>query len=195
MMALCRLVFLPLALILCAPGCIDGKTRDDGSAGAEGGPGRGPGPYGALPNGYCCTAHEQCRDRRCVDHGGGKMCADRCFRAEDCGGPAQSFQCLEAVTLDGGAVPAKRCAPVDPSAACIPADTFVLGQKATGSCCDDPTECLGGHCISLADGPFLCLHACQTEEDCPFTFRCARIDNMADGDLSLCIPQSTDRCK
>src|SRR5579883_2022190 len=58
-----------------------GQGGDSGGGGGDSGSGQatGPGPWGALPTGYCCTSNDDCRHRNCIDTGGGiKMCSDDC---------------------------------------------------------------------------------------------------------------------
>lgn len=142
---------------------------------------KGPGPYGALPFGYCCTNNEECRDRNCAQVGGQKMCLDGCRAQETCEGktlPA-GFLCDAASQYEDG-----WCQP--PSGfQCLAANTFVTGAKATGACCS-PTgnglsgvECAGGHCDWYKasqdpsyDPPFFCTNRCEVPADCGSGMKC-----------------------
>lgn len=142
--------------------------------------GSGPGPAGALPSGYCCTAHDECRHRHCLVIGGAKRCADLCRSDEECRGGGASFRCLP--LLDG--VPA-HCEPPPPLGACRPATEFRYGMKKLGACCTathDGTaglECEGGLCISFNDlgNPYICTRPCARPLDCPGNFSCAPTGN------------------
>jgi hypothetical protein len=133
----------------------------------------GPGIYGALPSGYCCTKDADCKGRYCADQGGGKMCLDSCSDASDCDVPKTPFAC---------AVPAgetvKRCMP-PAGVKCVAAADFVRGKKAFGDCCVyrpgqvGGAECASHLCGGFGDGnPYLCTSHCETQADCPSDFKC-----------------------
>lgn len=141
-------------------------------------PGFGAGPYGALPSGYCCTDDADCRNRRCEDLGGGKMCLDACRANRVCQRPPElSWTC------DTGGVP-RGDGVCKPSGAftCIPAAKYELGSRVAGDCCTVTgdgwagLECSGGRCVALGDSPFVCTHTCVTPKDCPSGFICASLD-------------------
>lgn len=172
-----------------AAGCIDGRSRPPEGGVLDGRPaeGGGPGPLGALPTGYCCTSDQQCRDRRCVDHGGGRMCVDRCNNDAECAVAVQGFSCVPQAALPSG-MPARRCAPLKVSTPCRPSNGFVPGIKPFGSCCNTRLDCSSGHCGSAFSGPYLCLRTCQTYADCPSSYSCVPLDQMSNGKLLICIP-------
>jgi hypothetical protein len=145
----------------------------------------GPGPYGALPSGYCCNAATDCRERSCIDFGGGKMCSDGCGDDSSCNS-LPGLQCVGATQLDPGA-----CQPKVKTMACVPSSNYKLGSKKLGACCN-PTfdgmsgaECEGGRCDSSGDinNPYICTNACESQNECPGPFTCTNI-----GPFSVCIP-------
>ena len=160
--------------------------------------GRGPGPYGSLPSGYCCNADSECRYRRCVDTGGGagKMCLDECFQQIFCTRPDITFTC----TAPDGGVGRSLCQP--PSGfACIPAAQFVRGTDPIGACCNAPdpanadgtaaSHCEGNQCASVGEAPLVCVHRCSFAQDCPSGFACTMF-----GTSKACVPTtSTYTCK
>ncbi len=160
----------------------------DGSTPVGVGP-TGPGPFGALPNGYCCTDETQCRSRQCLDGPGGKMCRDRCSTADGCLATAGAFTC-EAT----GADPRERlCAP-KAGTQCIPGAQFARGAKKLGDCCtathdaNAGLECEGGSCASFgaAGNPYICYQACSKPSDCPGPYMCA----FGSYDFKICVPES-----
>ncbi|MBX3212724.1 MAG: hypothetical protein KF850_11870 [Labilithrix sp.] len=174
--------------------------RDDGSSGTSGTsgalpgdqakkdppPGFGPGPYGALPSGYCCDDDGDCRSRRCEDLGGGKVCRDSCRSDSTCRrSPELEWTC------DNGGTPGAPgfCKP-DGAFTCIPAAEFELGTRAAGECCTATgdgfagLECVGGSCVAIGESPFICNHRCLQPKDCPSGFVCQQITD----DRKECIP-------
>lgn len=156
-----------------------GDGGSNGTVSSGGGnvpaPGFGPGKYGALPTGYCCTANEECRQRRCADTPGGKMCLDDCRAESTC-----QRDGLDTFTCDGSPASPGSCKP-PPGFACIPAAEFERGTKVAGECCT-PTgdgnaglECEGGLCIARGDGPFVCSNPCGQPKDCSGPFYCQPI--------------------
>ena len=137
------------------------------------GGGNGPGPRGALPSGYCCTANDECRYRTCEVIAGSRMCADSCYGNSSCTGLVAGFHCTGMNGTPG------RCEPAG-ATACIPAAQFRWGGKKIGACCDATgdaragTECEGGRCISVGDvaNPFVCTHPCTSGADCPGNWLC-----------------------
>lgn len=173
-------------------GGADGAAPADGG-GSDGGSHAGPGPYGALPSGYCCTQSSDCRYRHCVDIGGSKACADECMSQDPCDGGLPGLICVGAGMGKYG-----LCQPKTPMTACVPAAQFTYGSKKLGQCCT-PTwngangnECEGGHCGQFGNDPFMCTQACSKGADCPGDFLCSPVSN----DYSLCIPgSSATMCK
>lgn len=173
------------------PGRADGGSTD---ATAEIDPTKGPGPYGALPGGYCCTSDEQCRFRHCrsVD-GGEKMCLDECSSSRQgiCDRPGIDFRCVT-YTADFDSA----CEP-PPGFKCLDPSTFVRGAKSTGECCSYEESGLFGHeceanlCLALGQGPWVCTRFCEAGTDCPDGYRC--VDVLA---RKECAPaSSTYDCK
>lgn len=142
----------------------------------------GPGPYGALPSGYCCTSDDECRFRRCVETAGGRMCLDACSASRPgiCRRPGLAFTC------DG-----TTCQP-SAGFACLDASTFVRGTGTTGACCTDSSDGLAGHeceanlCLAVGDQPWFCTRRCDGGADCPADYRCYPV-----GDRQECIPASS----
>ncbi len=145
----------------------------------------GPGPFGALPNGYCCNTNEECRSRTCETTSGGTMCRDRCSSPDGCLAAAGTFTC------EGGRD--GKCAP-DPGTRCIASAQFVRGTKKLGDCClatHDATaglECEGGHCGSFgkAGNPYICYQVCSKASDCPGPYLCTP----GPYNYKICIPES-----
>lgn len=162
-----------------------GELPDD-QAKKDPAPGFGPGPYGALPSGYCCDHDSECRSRRCEDLGGGKMCRDSCRSNSTCQRPPELVW-----TCDNGGTPGADgfCKP-DGAFTCIPAAEFELGTRIAGECCTATgdgfagLECVGGSCVAIGDSPFICNHRCEQPKDCPSGFVCQPITN----DRKECIP-------
>ncbi len=140
-------------------------------------PGYGPGPFGALPSGYCCSDDSECRSRHCEDLGGGKMCRDICFSNSICTRPPDF-----AWTCDNGGTPHEEglCKPSG-AFTCIPAAKFERGTRSAGDCCSATgdgwagLECMGGRCIAIGDGPYVCNHICVQPKDCPSGFVCEQV--------------------
>jgi hypothetical protein len=160
------------------------------SSGGDGGSGGayGAGPEGALPTGYCCTSNEDCRNRYCVDLGGGnKMCEDECDGAQSaCQGLLPGFTCTwDDAMVDG------FCEPTSPSTQCVPADQYQRGTKPDGACCSatgnatSGQECLSGNCGAFGDqsNPYICNLACDATHTCPGTSLCSNV-----GVYSVCVP-------
>jgi len=175
------------ALALVLLGCGDFKTSspatsNDGGGGNDGATSgaTGPGPYGALPTGYCCTKNEDCRYRQCTSFGGVMMCSDPCDSNDGCN-TAPNMQCNTTTT---------NCEPIG-TPSCIPADQWQLGTKTLGACCvathdgHAGQECVGNRCVSFGDvsNPFICTQACSRPSDCPGNYMCS-----AD---QFCIPLAT----
>ncbi|MSP63402.1 MAG: hypothetical protein EXR72_24280 [Myxococcales bacterium] len=147
--------------------------------------GTGPGPYGALPSGYCCTANVECRFRRCLAMAGGMMCSDNCDGDGSC--PEPEYKCIGATMFDPG-----RCEPVVKAMKCTLAAMFQRGAKKLGACCSAThdwkagLECEGGRCDAFGDikNPFICNQACAKAADCPGAYKCTPIDD----NLSICLP-------
>jgi hypothetical protein len=161
-----------------------------GSSGGDGGSGvaYGAGPEGALPSGYCCTSNEDCRNRYCVDLGGGnKMCEDECDGSQSaCDGLLAGFTCTwDDAMVDG------FCEPMSPTTQCVPADQYQHGTKPDGACCSatgnatSGQECLSGNCGAFGDqsNPYICNLACDATHTCPGTAQCANV-----GVYSVCAP-------
>jgi hypothetical protein len=153
--------------------------------------GYGPGPEGALPTGYCCTSNEDCRNRYCVDLGGGnKMCEDECDGSQSaCQGLLPGFTCTwDDAMVDG------FCEPTSPSTQCVPANQYQHGTKADGACCSatgnatSGQECLSGNCgaFGAQSNPYICNLACDATHTCPGTSLCSNV-----GVYSVCVPLAT----
>jgi len=150
----------------------DASTTDSAAPG-----GQGPGRWGALPSGFCCTSDAECRYRKCVDFGGGKMCSDFCYGDESCAGAVGGLRCNTT---------AKQCEPTAPSLPCRPALEFGYGAKTLGRCCVathdgwSGRECEGNRCDGFGEetNPFICTHVCSTSADCPGSYRCGATDSV-----------------
>ena len=144
----------------------------------------GAGPYGALPNGYCCSADTDCRNRTCT----GGMCIDRCSDDDGCLDMAGPFTCQ-------GGLHEKQCVPAA-TAKCVPATDFRRGTKKLGECCTAThdaragLECEGGRCEAFgpSSNPYICGQACEKSSDCPGAFMCLR----GPYDFKISVPESTD---
>jgi len=131
----------------------------------------GPGPAGALPNGFCCTLNDQCRSRFCTQFSGGpSYCVERCDTGGTCDAWGEGFVCNAA----------KSCEPPSASYACLPAAQFLHGTRPNGACCAHgfPTagqECEGGLCVSTGNdlNPFYCTQGCSISSPCPSNYTCA----------------------
>lgn len=171
-------------------GTSDTRGGGDGAAGADlaesdaagvasdGAAGVGPGPYGALPSGYCCSDDGDCRYRNCKDVGGQRMCVDRCFSASACEGGLPGLTCVGKTSSTPGTcqLPAKT--------KCVPASKFRRGAREIGRCCvatrDNKAgyECRGNLCLSFgsASNPYICSRACDRTADCPGGYMCLNDD-------------------
>lgn len=181
------------ALMIVGAACGDFKsstpTADAGpvqdGASIDAGGNVGPGPFGALPSGYCCTKNEDCRYRDCATIGGMKMCTDPCDTNDGCN-VLPGYACVGATPQDSG-----RCEPTAAGAACVPAASFSRGAKKLGQCCTathDATaglECEGGQCGAFGDvsNPFICTNACAKPADCPGNYLCSPVTNT----YSICV--------
>ena len=164
-----------------------GSTQD--SASADSGGATGPGPFGAMPTGYCCTKNEDCRFRNCATIGGVQMCSDPCDTNDGCN-VKPGYTCVGATPQDSG-----RCEPTAPGTACIPAATFPRGGKKLGQCCtathdaNAGLECEGGQCGSFGDvsNPYICTNVCTKPADCPGNYLCSPVTNT----YSICLALAT----
>jgi hypothetical protein len=146
----------------------------------------GPGPHGALPTGYCCSSDLECRQRRCAELGGVRLCQDHCDAEETCNARLPGYSCRK---NDAGI---GLCAPVG-APSCTPAAAFPRGRKSTGQCCDPRMsgltgqECEGNHCVSVHDtaNPWVCTNACSAAKDCPIGYAC-----MVASYYRLCFPSA-----
>ncbi len=170
-------------------GCGGFRTVDAGDGGGGGGVdaatsmggGTGPGPYGALPTGYCCASDQDCRYRNCVSFAGVSMCADSCDGDGSCNA-LPGFHCVGADQFNAG-----RCEPLTMGAACTPASQFHLGTKPLGACCTAThdgkggLDCVGGLCYGFGDvsNPYICVNQCASLADCPGNYNCGPIDRGA----------------
>jgi len=156
-----------------SPGAL-GALLEQGAPAEQGAP-TGPGPWGALPTGYCCTSDEQCRFRACREFNGIRMCVDDCSHLGGCQGHLAGFTCEGA--------PWGQCAPIAPDQACVPAHTFPGGPKELGACCTATRdgaaglECEGGRCVAFGDqsNPFFCSRVCSKPADCPPPHTCSPV--------------------
>lgn len=169
----------------------DGATSNSGDADSSGG--TGPGKWGALPSGYCCTRDDECRNRKCLDQGaGGKTCADECETDGICQGQIPDLHC-DTNTYNPG-----RCVPRTPGKACVPASDFGRGGKPLGGCCVAThnnlagKECAGNLCyLFYSSSDFMCTNACKSSVDCPGDYIC-----MFAGNQKVCIPLNKEyTCK
>jgi hypothetical protein len=163
-----------------ATGTQDGGSSTDGSSNGDdasadtgkpvtGQTLAGPGPDGALPTGYCCTANSECRDRNCATIANGvRMCLNDCTSGTICAEDDTNYKC----DIGTGV-----CNPQKPLA-CRPANAFIHGVKPLGACCtptDTPAdfmECSGGVCNafdlagSTSLNPYVCGKRCNVNADC-----------------------------
>jgi hypothetical protein len=159
----------------------DGAPPPQGDGFTPGG--TGPGPWGALPSGYCCATDNDCRFRKCVDFNGSKMCMDPCTSDDGCAGTVSGLRCNEAK---------ERCEPDAQSQQCTPADKYQYGSRKLGACCLAThdgwagRECEGNHCVSFygVENPYICTHACAKPSDCVGSYMCS---NTGYG-YGLCVP-------
>lgn len=180
------------------PGAEAGSPIDtDGGATADAAPdvvpgfpdNHGPGAYGALPSGYCCTKDSECVGRQCLDVGSGeRMCLDPCSDESFCDVPSTPFGCKQ---LGGNAF--KTCSP-PAGTQCLPAGDFVRGTRATGDCCASApgqaggAECASHVCGSFGDGnPDMCMIRCAGPADCPPDYKC-ETNGGAPGWVPTCLP-------
>ena len=131
--------------------------------------GSGPGPWGALPSGFCCQSDDECRYRRCKDFGGGKMCSDDCWGDDSaCTGPVSGLVCNKT---------ASYCEPSNMSQPCTPSDQYKYGSSKLGACCHATGDgfsgqvCEGNRCAAWGptSNPFICTHVCKVSGDCTST--------------------------
>ncbi len=186
-----------------ACGDLKSTTGEAADAGVEGGSadaqvtvdaaGRGAGPHGSLPSGYCCNDDSECRYRRCVDSAStgatGKMCLDECFSTLLCRRPDITFTCEQPAAGQRG-----LCKP-PAGFACIPAERFIRGTLPAGACCNagspdmnDGTAgsaCEGNQCAATGSGPLVCTNRCAFQGDCPDGFTCTQF-----GTSKACVPTS-----
>ncbi len=156
-------------------------TNDTSTTGDASSTSFGPGRYGALPSGYCCTKNEECRYRTCSNFGGVMMCSDPCDSIDGCN-TAPNLTCGSA---------SKMCEPTG-AGKCIAQSQWPLGTKKLGDCCVAThdgragQECEGNRCVAFGPttNPYICTQACSKPSDCPGNFFCS-ID-------AFCVPSATD---
>jgi hypothetical protein len=131
--------------------------------------GTGPGPLGALPAGFCCTADLECRSRRCFQVGTGpKFCSDECRSDDVCNTWGGAFVC----EMTQG-----ECLPAQQTYSCLDPSTYNYGTKPTGACCAtgprSGQECQGGLCYATGPSanPFFCTQGCDPGS-CPIGYIC-----------------------
>ncbi len=109
---------------------------------------------GTVANGQACRTDDECLGLSCLDAGDGtprclQLCEggrDHCASGEVCG------------------------ATVDSCGACLP-PSAVIGTRALGEPCTEPSEC--GSSVCTADGLVrYCSESCETLADCPEDFHC-----------------------
>lgn len=162
----------------------DASSAQDGASG-DSSDGAGPGAFGALPSGYCCTKNDDCRYRNCATISGVAMCADPCETNDGCN-IKPGYTCVGANAQETG-----RCEPTTPGAACIPASSFPLGTKKLGQCCtathdaNAGLECEGGHCGAFGDisNPYICTNVCSKPADCAGNYLCSPVSSA----YSICV--------
>src|SRR5258706_12926431 len=93
-------VFAVLALIGCGfrplgTADMNGDGAQNGGDLSASGGGPGPGPWGALPTGYCCASKNDCRERNCQSFG----CSDSCFTDDGCN-TRPGYHCVGATMFD-----------------------------------------------------------------------------------------------
>lgn len=177
-----------------------GETSADGGLdvvtdGASADGRTGPGAFGALPTGYCCTSDEQCRNRHCLPSASGRMCFDECNAQAQafCDRPFLDFRCdLAQPEFQQTCIPQEG----EPFT-CLPPSQFVPGTKAAGECCAarpdnlHGQECASNLCIQKRDGPWACTRICEAGVDCPTDWSC--IPQIY---WSICVPNGiTYTCK
>ena len=159
-------------------------SPEGGNAVTTPGPAFGAGPFGALPNGYCCADAKDCRSRRCESG----MCIDTCGDDDGCLDTAGEFSCQ-------GPPREKVCVPKG-ALTCVPAADFRRGDKKLGACCTAThdaragLECEGGRCDAFGppSNPYICGQACERPSDCPGAFACMP----GPYGFRICIPESTE---
>jgi hypothetical protein len=150
---------------------VGGASGSGGGAGGSSGSGggvTGPGPFGALPAGYCCNVDDDCRYRKCVDYGGVKMCSDECDSDDGCN-TGQNMKCSASYWCEPSGTPS-----------CIPANQFTVGTKKIGACCvatgdgHSGEECESNRCVAFGDlsNPFICTQPCTKQGGCPAQYQC-----------------------
>jgi hypothetical protein len=153
----------------------------------------GPGPLGALPTGYCCSANEQCRSRNCINLDTGPYyCADPCTAAAQCSGWSTSYGCDAQNMI---------CYPVNSPYACLDGAAFSHGALPTGACCDGgagPTlgaDCAGGLCLhtGAASDPYYCSQGCNDATPCPSGYAC-HAAGITTGSPGQCWKSDPSRC-
>lgn len=179
----CPVKRMPWALWVLVAGCGGFRTvaDADGGSDAAGNFATGPGPWGALPTGYCCTDDAQCRYRDCRTIGPARMCSDVCETDDSCAAHP-GFHCVGADQTHAG-----HCEPVVPGAACTPQVQFQRGSKPLGACCtaghDGRTglDCEGGLCYGFGavSNPYICVNQCSQAKDCPGNYMCNPIERGA----------------
>ncbi len=127
------------------------------------------------PGGYCCSSDADCRSHACVEVEGQKICLDRCRATVTCENAATNgagFTCDWDRVTDYGS-----CRP-PPGFTCVPPERFVPGTRKDGDCCaargngEAGSECAGGLCQGLGDGPYFCTRFCTSTKDCPSSMIC-----------------------
>lgn len=133
--------------------------------------GTGPGPLGALPAGFCCTQNAECASRLCATESGVSFCTSVCDTDAVCSAYGGAFICDQG---NGACLPSNPTNPV-----CVPADQYMYGTKAIGSCCSHGfpkagQECLGGRCVATGadSNPFYCTQGCDSHTTCPTGYSC-----------------------
>ena len=115
------------------------------------------------------------------------MCEDECDGEQSgCTGLLPGFTCTWDDAMAYG-----FCAPPSATTACVPADQFVHGTKATGACCTatgngtSGVECLGGNCgaVGSLSNPYVCENPCSGPADCTGPTMCLNV-----GVYSVCVP-------
>jgi hypothetical protein len=168
------------------PGTPDGSEGRDGSTNppADGAPDVNPadygaGPLGALPNGFCCAADDDCRHRHCNLVNGTQMCLDFCSSEDDCTGVTTGFHCVFSEPGNG------RCMPAATVTTCASPTQYKHGKKPLGACCQvrsdgrQGSECLSGVCAQNgSQNPYFCSINCEAT-GCPLTWTCGPGDDFS----------------
>jgi hypothetical protein len=133
----------------------------------------GPGPLGALSNGYCCSSARECRYRTCTPGG---TCLDHCDQEHPCLG--SGYTCNINLGL---------CSQTN-GATCLDPSGYRRGRLASGSCCQLDPDCEGGICVRIGLGnPFFCTQGCEQNEPCPVGYTCDTLLNGGSENLQVCI--------